>query len=690
MSSILWEDSPARGPIPGKASVRGEWLLRRLEKPFVRLDMAIGRAMPESLNPFAWAGAIANTCFFVALVTGVLLLFYYTPSVHSAYRSVENMAASPWTAHLMRSLHRYSSDGCMFFVIFHALQTFFSRKFGGPRWLAWTTGIVLISSLWFVGWLGYWLVWDERAHQVALGTAQLLDSLPIFIDPLSRAFLTDEGVNSLLFFIIFFFHMLIPLGMGIALWLHINRLSRPRFLTKGPITWWVLGSLLVLSILSPAGSAAPAKMMVHPQGFTMDWWYLMPFYLTDRLSGGALWALLLIGGTMVISVPWWMTRGKREIAVVDISRCIACRTCYDDCPYNAIEMTPRSDDKKHPSQAEIIPARCVGCGICVGSCPSLAISMPGLNAEKLVGRWLDEERPDGEPFYLALLCEDSAGAGLVSDALKGTCPDLPGYHALEAPCGGWINMRMIEDLLERGVDGLLVAACHPEGCEYRTGADLTEQRFAGEHVLKLNDQWRNSGHIRLEHMHRNERKQLIKAAREFREGAGPSTPKRRRLPLASGILVAAIITAIVWLASDMAYKSPDLTQPMLVVSFKHPGQIIDMGGKLSEEELQKLPRHMRPQNAVTDRKRVPVRMKVYVDGKIHVERSYPPKGIWSDGNSVAIERLPVGEGLHKVRVEISDSVQSNEWNWIWERELQFENHSSRVVLFEKVGGFTWY
>jgi quinol-cytochrome oxidoreductase complex cytochrome b subunit len=227
--------------------VRGEGLLRVFDGLFIRLDAWIDGAVPEELNPLAQAGAIANTTFLVAVVSGIVLLVWYSSSVHLAFGSVRAMAASPWTAQLTRSVHRYSSDACMFFVTLHALKLFFQRRFGGTRWLAWITGAFLVATLWLVGWLGYWLVWDERARQVALGTARMLDVLPIFADPLSRSFLTDEDVGSLLFFIVFFVHMLIPLAIGVALWLHITRLSRPRFLTRRRLTLWVLGALAVAS-----------------------------------------------------------------------------------------------------------------------------------------------------------------------------------------------------------------------------------------------------------------------------------------------------------------------------------------------------------------------------------------------------------------------------------------------------------
>jgi quinol-cytochrome oxidoreductase complex cytochrome b subunit len=150
--------------------VRGHDALRWLERSFLWLDRLVTRAIPAPLNPFQQTGAIAITSLLVATVTGIVLLLWYKPSVHLAYDSVAAMSDMPFTAGLMRSLHRYSSDACMFFTLVHILRVIFERRIGGARWLAWVTGMALLGVLWFVGWTGYWLVWDERAQQVAIGS----------------------------------------------------------------------------------------------------------------------------------------------------------------------------------------------------------------------------------------------------------------------------------------------------------------------------------------------------------------------------------------------------------------------------------------------------------------------------------------------------------------------------------------
>lgn len=685
-------------PLPRRVepTVRGNTLLSRLYMPFQQVDRLLAFRLPEGMNPFLQAGAIANTSFMVAAVTGILLLFFYTPSVYSAYTSVQEMADSPLTAELLRSLHRYSSDACMCFVLFHAVKTFFARKFDGARWLAWTTGILLLGMLWFIGWLGYWLVWDERARQIALGTGRMLDVLPIFADPLTRSFLTDQGVNTLLFFLVFFAHMLLPLVMAVALWIHITRMARAHFLTRGPMTWWVLGSLIALSLLIPATSAEPARMAVEPQGFSMDWWYLLPVAFTDRLGAGILWSLVLVSGAVLFSMPWWATRRRPTTAVTITALCNACQNCYADCPYNAITMVPRQDGRSFPTQSEVDPARCVGCGVCVGSCCSGGINLPELSTQLIYDRidaWVEEDEKHGVPFRLALLAADGAMPDAVTDARSGQCPELPGYRCVEVPCGGSVNPLVVERAMRRGASAVLVAGCAPATCATREGANWSILRFAGQRDPSLREPWRDDPRVRVLTLHSGERAQLLSAALALRDGASPVSAgraKRPRFALVSGLLLTGLIAGVIWWGSDLGYASPDHSQPTLVVSFKHPGQYVEVGQALSAEELEKLPMHMRPQSMVGDRSRVDVRLRVHVDGALVLEKSYPPRGIWGDGNSMAVEKVPVAAGQHEVRIQLGDSPLADEWSFETQDSIEFEPYINRVILFDRVKGFQWH
>jgi len=675
--------------------VRGESLLRPLENAFFRLDRLLGRVLPDALNPFLHTGAIAVNTFLVAAVTGIVLLLWYRPSIHLAFESVAAMSAAPFTSGLVRSLHRYSSDACMFFALVHALRLFLARRFTGPQWLAWITGVAMIGILWFIGWTGYWLVWDERAQHVAVGTARALDVMPIFADPMERSFLVDEGVNSLLFFVVFFFHMLVPLAMGIVLWLHIARLARARFLTRRVLTLWVFGSLLLLSLAYPADNANPAQMTALPQTFSMDWWYLMPVALTDRLGGGALWSLVLVSGAIAFGVPWSLGRQPQPPATVVQQRCNACLKCYNDCPYDAITMIPRTDgNKRHDVRAFVNENKCVSCGVCAGSCDTAGIGVDWFavsDQRRRFAGWLKQALVAGESPYLAFLCGESAGAGLDVDPESGTCDELPGYLAIKIPCAGWLHPFGIEHTLRYGGAGVLVVSCGPGQCRYREGALWEQMRLEGKREPVLRTGKVQADQVLLLGLDRTRKEELLRRARAFREGR-PASAAPERSPALVGLaatVLAAIVAGGLGLVSDLVYAAPRVEGSELVVTFKHPGEISENCRTRSEEELAKLPVHMRTAK-VCDRSRASVRLRVDLDDARVVDAVLEPKGIWNDGNSVAIERVPVEPGEHTVRVAIGDTLDVDIWNHVDEKTVTFETSRRRVVTFDRVVGFHWH
>jgi coenzyme F420-reducing hydrogenase delta subunit/NAD-dependent dihydropyrimidine dehydrogenase PreA subunit len=684
--------SPARDLAPRS---RGESVLCALERPFLALDRALARVLPDERNPLQHTGAIAISALVVATVTGVLLLIWYRPSVHLAYDSVAALSQAPLTAGLLRSLHRYSSDACMFFALLHALRLCFERRFSGPRWLAWVTGVASLAILWFLGWTGYWLVWDARAKYVAIGTARALDALPIFADPMGRSFLTAAGINSLLFFVVFFVHMLVPLALVFTLWLHLARVARARWLASLPLVVWAVGTLLLLSLAYPATSAEPAHMTARAERFSMDWWFLLPLALSERMSGGALFALFLGGGAVLGSAPWTLSRGRHRPAAIDAARCNACKQCYQDCPYEAISMVPRLDmlrREKYPLQAEVDPARCVACGICVASCDSIGTDLPAFALVEQRGRleaWIRAATEAGEQARLAFACAHSAGGALAIDPETGACADLPGWRVLVVPCAGWVHAMTLERALRRGAREALVVSCPPGACHYREGPAWLAERLEGVRKPVLRQAHAARERIHVLHLARDRGRALLRAAAGIR--AGEAVAGERPVPVAlaglASVALALVVALLVGIPSDLGFAAPAAPGSELVVTFKHPGRREEHCRELSAEERAARPAHMRLER-VCDRARADVRLRVRVDGQPRLERAYEPQGIWNDGNSVAVESIPVEPGVHDVEVEIGDSLDPAEWSFATAQRLEFTSDARRVIAFDRLSGFT--
>lgn len=181
----------------------------------------------------------------------------------------------------------FASDLTMLFLFIHAGRTFVARKFTGSRWLPWVSGIIMCALIWFIGWTGYWLIWDQPAQQIAMSTMQLVDLLPIFGEPMSRLFVVDRLVPSLLFFVVFFTHMLLPLGIAVGLAIHLMRVTRARLLPNRIVSFSIIGGIALAAFVIPAPLDQEAHMNEKVDSFTVDAWYMSPLAFGLRASFSA-------------------------------------------------------------------------------------------------------------------------------------------------------------------------------------------------------------------------------------------------------------------------------------------------------------------------------------------------------------------------------------------------------------------
>jgi coenzyme F420-reducing hydrogenase delta subunit len=358
-------------------------------------------------------------------------------------------------------------------------------------------------------------------------------------------------------------------------------------------------------------------------------------------------------------------------------------------------MIPRTDGSTHYDiQADVNPDKCVGCGICAGSCDTAGVGLPwfaAIEQRRSLEGWIKGALEGGGAPHVAFVCAESAGASLDVDPVTGTCAALPGYRVARVPCAGWVHPLLIERAVRHGAEGVVVAACEPGGCQYREGAEWTRQRLEGEREPVLRTDKVPPERVRMLFLARTRGQELVSSLRSFRDGQ-LLEPMSERAPALTGLaaaLLAAVVAGLVGLVSDLGYAAPRVPGSELVVSFSHPGRVAEDCRALTPEEQAEQPVHMR-QAEVCERRRAPVRLAVALDGTPLVETSFPPHGIWEDGNSVAIERIPIEPGEHRVRVSIGETADPEEWSFRDERVLDFDADARRIVVFDRVAGFGWH
>lgn len=78
-------------------------------------------------------GGICLFLFVVQVITGILLLLYYTPSVDSAYESVHFIMSQVKFGWLIRSVHSWSANILIGAIFVHMFSTFFLKAYRPPR-----------------------------------------------------------------------------------------------------------------------------------------------------------------------------------------------------------------------------------------------------------------------------------------------------------------------------------------------------------------------------------------------------------------------------------------------------------------------------------------------------------------------------------------------------------------------------
>ena len=457
----------------------------QLRLGFAWLEALFDRIFSPAWNPLYHLGALGFFYYWIVAATGIYIYIFFDTGITEAYGSLETITYGHfYVGGVMRSLHRYASDGMVAMMMVHMLREFSLDRYRGARWFTWLTGLPILWMVYAAGVSGYWLVWDKLAQYIAIATTEWFDWLPIIGGTIARNFLDPAHLDDRFFTLMVFMHIFVPLFLLFILWIHLLRVTSPSIHPPRGLAAGTLAMLLVLSLVKPAESQAPADLSLVPSQVGLDWFYLPAYPLIDILGNGALWGLIALSTLLFVVLPWLppMRRTKEQAAVVDLANCNGCTRCAADCPFAAIDMRPRSDGRPFSREAVVDPDLCVACGICVGSCPT---AMPFRRASELI------PGIDLPKFTVADLRDrvDAAARILTGDHRVIVFACKPGYDTsrmdsretatVTIPCAGMLPPSFIDYVLSRNLaDGVMLSGCSEGECHNRLGIDWTKARLA--------------------------------------------------------------------------------------------------------------------------------------------------------------------------------------------------------------------
>jgi quinol-cytochrome oxidoreductase complex cytochrome b subunit len=247
-----------------------------------QLDTPRGRALQSFSNVFlhvypvkvparvlrlrySWRlGYIATVLFTILVVTGVYLMFFYTPSVNSAYGDMQQLRTGVGFGQLIRNVHRWSAHLMVLVVVLHLVRVFYAGAYKRPRQFNWVLGMVLLAITLGFSFTGYLLPWDQLSYWAVTVGTNLVNYIPLFGGLVRDILIGGEQIGQATLLRFYALHVaVLPLSLALVLMIHIWRVRKDGFaVTRGGTGAFAEAATELASTASGAGVEPAAENVV--------------------------------------------------------------------------------------------------------------------------------------------------------------------------------------------------------------------------------------------------------------------------------------------------------------------------------------------------------------------------------------------------------------------------------------------
>ena len=138
-------------------------------------------------------GLISFLLFLILTFTGILLMFYYTPSVERAYASILDITNVVVAGRFIRNIHRWAAHGMVLSVMLHMVRVFYTGSYKRNRGFNWIIGISLLLCTLLLSFSGYLLPWDQLAFWAVTIGSNIAGSASELTEALGLSKIIDPG-----------------------------------------------------------------------------------------------------------------------------------------------------------------------------------------------------------------------------------------------------------------------------------------------------------------------------------------------------------------------------------------------------------------------------------------------------------------------------------------------------------------
>lgn len=183
---------------------------------------------------YVW-GSTLSFCFFVQVVTGLILWAAYSPSAQTAWESVyyiQNQMTAGW---LLRGVHHFTAQMMVVLMAIHFVQVVIDGAYRAPREINFWLGLILMQIVLGLALTGYLLPWDQKGYWATKVATNMIALVPVVGETLQRLVVggSDYGHHTLTRF--FALHAgVLPTLLAVFLTLHVLMFRRHGLTVRDP------------------------------------------------------------------------------------------------------------------------------------------------------------------------------------------------------------------------------------------------------------------------------------------------------------------------------------------------------------------------------------------------------------------------------------------------------------------------
>lgn len=172
-------------------------------------------------------GVLSFVTFAVLVITGVLLMLYYHPSVPQAYADMNDLRFAVSSGVFLRNLHRWSAHAMVLLVFAHMFKVFYRGAYRPPRQFNWAVGVLLLLSTLLLSYTGYLLPWDQLAFWAVTVGSNIASAVPIIGSKIRFLMLGGHTVNANALLRFYVLHcVILPLAATTLIAVHFWRIRK--------------------------------------------------------------------------------------------------------------------------------------------------------------------------------------------------------------------------------------------------------------------------------------------------------------------------------------------------------------------------------------------------------------------------------------------------------------------------------